>query len=393
MSEQQNNEKQENIQNEQKTEVSEGKAPNNTAVKGFGGIVVIAAVLLVLFILNPFKDKSEENATSTMANKQEDMYAEEKVFSPTPAAINEFQPVQDNATYEDSFEAQQSITPILVKGLSGGALKTTSIATTGATTQQAGRGGSSAQPSRADELRAQALKLQEQLDALQMGGGSASSVPLSEESAAVANTAFVVTAKKSPLDANLAIEKGTFLPCVLKTKIVSTVAGNIACIISDDVYSAAGTVLLIEKGSVVQGYFRSGALSPGITRLFIIWEEIKTPKGIVVNVNAPATDMLGGSGIDGWVDNHYFKRFGAAVLLSVIDDALAAAVDNKDGRDYTMNTRENTMDIANTALENTINIPPTLYKNQGDIVGIFVNKDVDFRQVYRLARTNNRIPK
>jgi type IV secretion system protein VirB10 len=77
----------------------------------------------------------------------------------------------------------------------------------------------------------------------------------------------------------------------------------------------------------------------------------------------------------------------------MIDDAFSAAFDNKDGRDYTMNTRENTMEMASMALKNAINIPPTLYKNQGDIVGIYVNKDVDFRDVYRLTRADTRIQK
>ena len=33
-----------------------------------------------------------------------------------------------------------------------------------------------------------------------------------------------------------------------------------------------------------------------------------------------------------------------------------------------------------------INIKPTLYKNHGDIVGVYVNRDIDFRNVYELKR-------
>lgn len=40
--------------------------------------------------------------------------------------------------------------------------------------------------------------------------------------------------------------------------------------------------------------------------------------------------------------------------------------------------------VANTVLENTINIPPTLEKNQGETVSIFVAHDPDFGGVYDL---------
>ena len=50
------------------------------------------------------------------------------------------------------------------------------------------------------------------------------------------------------------------------------------------------------------------------------------------------------------------------------------------------NTSENSQDMASTALENTINIPPTLYKNQGERLQIFVARDLDFSGVYNLER-------
>jgi hypothetical protein len=41
-------------------------------------------------------------------------------------------------------------------------------------------------------------------------------------------------------------------------------------------------------------------------------------------------------------------------------------------------------ELANTVLESQINIPPTLEKNQGDTVSIFVARDLDFSSVYDL---------
>lgn len=44
----------------------------------------------------------------------------------------------------------------------------------------------------------------------------------------------------------------------------------------------------------------------------------------------------------------------------------------------------NEQQVTNTALQNTINIPPTLIKNQGDNVSIFVARDLDFSDIYDL---------
>ena len=40
--------------------------------------------------------------------------------------------------------------------------------------------------------------------------------------------------------------------------------------------------------------------------------------------------------------------------------------------------------MAKVAPENSINIPPTMYKNQGDIITIMVGEDIDFSDIYEL---------
>ncbi|ECK7706980.1 type IV secretion system protein VirB10 [Campylobacter coli] len=199
-------------------------------------------------------------------------------------------------------------------------------------------------------------------------------------------------AKMSEFNQNLLLPKGTYIGCALKTRLVSSIKGGIACIVSNDVYSANGNTLLIEKGSTITGTFNSGQLDDGMDRLFVIWQEIRTPNNVIIPVYSGATDELGSSGVQGWVDHHYLKRFGSAILLSMIDDAMAILADrmsrgnNNNYYNYTENTRDNVSNIADTALKKMIDIKPTLYKNQGDLVGVYVNRDIDFSKVYKLVR-------
>lgn len=200
-------------------------------------------------------------------------------------------------------------------------------------------------------------------------------------------------AEYSQFNPSLLLPKGTYIGCALRTRLVSEIKGGISCVVSDDVYSSNGHTLLIEKGSTITGGYSGGELNDGSTRLFVIWQEIRTPNNITIPVNSNATDQLGASGMEGYIDYHYLKRFGAAILLSVIDDAFSILANELSGRNlnynlynYTQNTREQASEIAKIALEKMIDIKPTLYKNQGDLVGVYVNRDVDFSKVYELRR-------
>lgn len=44
--------------------------------------------------------------------------------------------------------------------------------------------------------------------------------------------------------------------------------------------------------------------------------------------------------------------------------------------------------MARTTLENSINIPPTLYKNQGEIINLITGRDIDFSGIYTLKMKN-----
>lgn len=232
---------------------------------------------------------------------------------------------------------------------------------------------------------------------LQSAGPSANPVqpaPGSSTSKASAVTAETAASGGSKvevisLDPNLFIEENTYIPCALQTRFVSDIAGNISCVISQDVYSANSHTKLIDKGTKAFGSYRAGTLKHGQGRLFVIWTQLRTPDFKKISlVNTQVVGQLGEAGIEGWIDTHFWERFGNALMLSLVQDVAAAVAktsgDKNRTTDYTENSRESIAKMANTTLENSINIPPTLYKNQGDVIGILVGEDIDFSGVYTL---------
>lgn len=189
---------------------------------------------------------------------------------------------------------------------------------------------------------------------------------------------------------NMVLAKGSFIDCVLETRIDSTVPGMTSCIVTRNIYSDNGKVLLIERGSKITGEYQSD-MKQGQARIFVLWNRIKTPHGVTVNLDSPGTDPLGGSGMPGYVNRHFAERFGAAILLSVIDDAFATAANlAQKGRDNQtivyQSTSSSANDMATEALRHTINIPPTLYKNQGERINVLVARDLSFEGVYDVRR-------
>jgi type IV secretion system protein VirB10 len=181
----------------------------------------------------------------------------------------------------------------------------------------------------------------------------------------------------------LLLPKGAFLDCTLETAIDSTLPGMTTCVLATDTFGVDGQVVLLERGTKLVGETR-GQVQQGSARLFVLWDEARTPTGVIVPLASPGTDELGRSGLPGTVDRHFWERFGAAMLVSVIDAAVQGAVQSSRGNGTVIVNPSATQDVMTEILKGTINIPPTVVKHQGDRIQVLVARDLDFRSVYEL---------
>jgi type IV secretion system protein VirB10 len=197
------------------------------------------------------------------------------------------------------------------------------------------------------------------------------------------SAASVVQARLLP-SMRFLLPKGAFIDCTLETAIDSTLPGMTTCVTAADTFGADGRVVLLERGSKLVGETR-GQVQQGQARVFVVWTEARTPTGVIVPLDSPGTDELGRAGLPGDVERHFWERFGAAMLISVVNGAVQAGVQaaNHSGGAviYAPTTSQ---DVMTEVLKSTVNIAPTVVKHNGDRIQVLVARDLDFRSVYEL---------
>jgi type IV secretion system protein VirB10 len=193
----------------------------------------------------------------------------------------------------------------------------------------------------------------------------------------------------------------------------------VRAVVTENVWSFDGRRVLIPAGSRLVGEYKSG-IAQGQTRVFVVWTRMLRSDGVSVQLGSNGTDDLGRAGNAGFVDNHYLERFGSAVMLSLVGGVsqfLSAYGQNTNSTNgngtiitttdpitgivtqtqtgvnqnplslqareiAAQNVSQTLTNIAQQALRNSINIPPTIYLDQGTRIIVFVRRDLDFSALY-----------
>lgn len=183
--------------------------------------------------------------------------------------------------------------------------------------------------------------------------------------------------------------RGTYIRCVLETRIITDIPGFTSCVVTEPVYSINGRQLLLPRGSKVLGRYDMEPTGP---RVAVVWDRITTPGGLDVAMASPGVDNLGGAGHPGDYSAHWGSRIASALLISLLSDAFKYAAAEEGPTSSTIgpagvvvqspyeSATGRTMErLANQALDSRR--PPTVTIQHGTVVNVYVARDVDFSTV------------
>ena len=181
------------------------------------------------------------------------------------------------------------------------------------------------------------------------------------------------------------LKAGSIIPGVMITGVNSELPGQIVGQVSQNVYSSAAgrRYLLIPAGSKTVGSYDSNIVA-GQQRILVAWNRIIFQDGSSLSLDGmPGADQSGFAGFKEKVDNHYWRTFGHAAMLSLF----SAGIQLSQPRGAVTGTY-NSQQIMAAALgqqlgqlgmqiaRRNLNIQPTLEISPGFQFSIMVTKDI-----------------
>lgn len=188
------------------------------------------------------------------------------------------------------------------------------------------------------------------------------------------------------------LRAGFVVPATLISGINSDLPGQIMAQVAQHVYDTpTGRHLLIPQGSRLVGTYSSD-VAYGQARVLVAWQRIVFPDGKAMDIGAmPGADSAGYAGFHDQVNNHYFRVFGSAVLMSLVTAGVTLSQDN----DRTTGDTQRASDALSEALgqqlgqvtaqmiAKNLNIAPTLEIRPGYRFNVTVTKDMTFSKPYQ----------
>ena len=195
----------------------------------------------------------------------------------------------------------------------------------------------------------------------------------------------------NPAGSPYALRAGTLIPALLITGITSDLPGDIVGQVSRDVYdSRSQRILLIPKGSRLIGTY-DNQIGAGQGRLLVAWTRLLLPDGRSMQLpGLPLTDTEGNSGAKGKVDNHWWRVFGNALLLSALGAGLQLSQPSQatvfatpsPGQVASGAVGQELSTVAMEIVKRGVNAAPTITIPAGQAFNVMLNGDIVFDEPF-----------
>lgn len=178
---------------------------------------------------------------------------------------------------------------------------------------------------------------------------------------------------------------GSIIPAVMLTGINSDLPGVITAQVRQTVYDTFDeSARIIPQGSRLVGRYSSQVAS-GQERVLVAWDELIFPNGNRINLRGMSgVDGLGQAGFNDKVDNHFFRTWGSALMVSLL--GVGVQLSQPQNSSYSSAPTAASQSAAAAAdslnqagskvLEKNLNISPTLRIRPGYPFNIIVSKSV-----------------
>ena len=229
------------------------------------------------------------------------------------------------------------------------------------------------------------------LPATLAGGGSAGLDPA--VAAQARNKAFMKEAFDNgylpellkPKLGEFELTAGSVIPAVMLSGINSDLPGTIVAQTRQTVYATnEPDAVVIPQGSRLIGRY-SADVAYGQSRVLAAWDELILPNGSRISLRGmSAADGQGQSGIEDQVNNHFWKTWSSALLVSFLGVAAQQSQPQNQGAFNTPSgsaqasaaAMNSLSDVSSKILQKSLNISPTLQVRPGMTFNVMVNRSI-----------------
>ncbi|CAI10545.1 mating pair formation protein TrbI (plasmid) [Aromatoleum aromaticum EbN1] len=188
------------------------------------------------------------------------------------------------------------------------------------------------------------------------------------------------------------LRAGFVVPATLISGINSDLPGQIMAQVAQHVYDTpTGRHLLIPQGSRLVGTYSSD-VAHGQARVLVAWQRIVFPDGKAMDIGAmPGADSAGYAGFNDQVNNHYFRTFASAFLMSAVTAGFTLSQDNGNSTGDSQRASDALSEalgqqlgqVTAQMIAKNLNIAPTLEIRPGYRFNVIVTKDMTFSKPYQ----------